>query len=186
MSSTSSVFSYLGNALEANEDSVISVNASSYADQELYKNRLKRKSGLNWYVKFRSEAILYILLIATLLEFLGYGKLHETSFTKELYPYLLVFFCLTLLTYYLGSIGRFKNIFYLISLSRYAIIFPKNHNLSFMKALVLILLPTLIVYTTVTFRSELYYVESYTPVASSITIFFARSSESLSEFIVGH
>lgn len=186
LSSTTTIFSYLSKAVDASDETVIGQSAEGYANQDLYTQRLEKKSQKNWYVLFRSESILYILLFATLFEFIGLAKLKETKFTQDMYPYLIVFFCLTLLTYYLGSIGRFKNVFYLLALSRYAIIFPTNHNNRFMKSLVILLAPTLLIYTVVTFRAELYYVEAMTPISNSITMFCVRSSESLSEFLVGH
>lgn len=186
LSSTTSIFAFLSGAVEVMDGNTVGESASSYANQEIYQQRKAIAETRNWYVTMRSESILYILLIATLIEAFGLVRLQETSFTYQVFPFLIVFFCLTLLTYYLGSVGRFKNIFFLLALTRYTVLFPFNYQSRFIKVLVALLVPTLTLYILVTFRSELYFVESTLFVNNVIGIFFSRSKESLSEFLIGH
>jgi hypothetical protein len=186
LSSTTGIFNILQKAVEATDETTIGQSAESYADQDIYEQNAGKVRSTNWYVQVRASAHYYLFLIVFLLEIVGLLKLRETPFSELMLPVVILFFCLTLLTFNLGSIGRFKNIFMLLIILRYIIIFPLNRSSVFFKSLGVVLIPIVSLYFLVVMRAELYYVESYFPVHNAISFFFFRSDESLSEFIVGH
>lgn len=186
ISNNSTIFSVLESAMELSEDNQISENMESYTDQDKYNENQIKRSNTNWYVKFRANAHIYILLFMVFIEQIGVVKLKENELSSLLNPILIVFFCLTLITFELGSIGRFKNIFILLALTRYVVIYPFNVNSIFLKYSAIVLMPVLLIYTIVTFRTELYFVDPMLIVSNVFGTLLIRSSESLSEFIVGH
>lgn len=186
ISSTTSVFSYLTVAIEATDSTSVGQSMESYADQDIYEQRQQKSSSTNWYVRVRAFAHIYILLLAFLIEFFGFVKSNETEFSKKMMPILTIFFCVALITFNLGSVGRFKNIFLLLILARYVIIYPVNQTGNFFKILMIAMTPVILIYIIVTLRSEFYFIEPLLLINNSIGIFFVRTQENLSEFIVGH
>ena len=167
-------------------ETVVEERVNSYTDQDVLQQRTQKQSQNNWYVSLRSDSILYFLLILTFMEISGFWKFHENEFTEKMFPYLTIFFCVTLLTINLGSIGRFKNIFYLLALSRYVHLFglqPWDSRLRFSSY---ILFPILILYILVTFRAGFYTIDPLLLIHNVVTAFFLESDLSLSEFLVGH
>ena len=186
VSSTTSIMNSIEDVLYFTEGTTIEGEVQGYTNEELLDQRKERNSTNNWYVSLRSDSLFYVLILFMSLEFFGILKLNDTDFTRRLYPLLVLFFCLTLLTYHLGSLGRFKNIFYLLTFARYVLIFPGNINVFLFRLMGYILIPVLILYILVTFRVGLYFVDSYLIINNSIGVFFLNSSESISEFLVGH
>lgn len=186
LSSTTGLFDVLQKAVEATDETTIGQSAESYANQDIYEQRVGKAKKSNWYVQVRASAHYYLFMIVFLLEIIGFVKLKETHYSKMMFPIVVVFLCLTLLTFNLGSVGRFKNIFILLILVRYIVIFPLNRRSLFFKSLGVVLVPIVALFFVVLMRSEFYYIESYLPVHNAISIFFIRADESLSEFIVGH
>jgi hypothetical protein len=186
ISSTTSIFSYLTLAVESTEDTTIGQSMESYADQDIFAQRQQKSSSTNWYVRLKAYAHVYILLLAFLIEFFGLAKSNETEFTKKMMPILTIFFCVTLITFNLGSLGRFKYVFLLLTLARYVIIYPINQTATFFKFFMIAMTPVILIYIIVTLRSEFYFIEPQLLINNSIAIFFVRAQESLSEFIVGH
>jgi hypothetical protein len=173
-------------AVEATDDSTVGQSMESYANQDLYAQKEKKSSSTNWYVRVRAYAHVYILLLAFLMEFFGVVKLSETEFSKKMMPILIIFFCVALITFNLGSIGRFKYIFLLLISVRYVIIYPINQTATFFKFFMIAMTPIILIFIIVTLRAEFYFIEPQLLVNNSIGIFFVRAKESLSEFIVGH
>ena len=186
ISSTTSMLNNIQRAVSITEGTNIEENVGSYTDADLLEQRKSKSNETNWYVSLRSDSVFYLLIIFFILEFGGFLKLKDTIFTSRVYPLIVLFFCLTLLTYHLGSLGRFKNVFYLLVFSRYAIIYPVANNRKVLKSLSIILLPFLVLYILVSFRGGFYFVDAYLVINNIIGVFSLRSTESLSEFIVGH
>lgn len=185
LSSSTGIFKVLSNVVEATEETTVGKSMESYADEDIYKQRLAKRKSVRWYVKFRANAHYYLFFILFSGELLGFFKLSETLFTKRQFPLLVLFFCVALLTFNLGSIGRFKNIFLLLILSRYVVLFQYNFRSYFYKVLGYSLSPIVIIYFIVLLRSELFFIEPQLLFNNSVGLILTRSSESLSEFIVG-
>lgn len=186
LSSTTGIFNFLSKAVEATDETTVGQSMESYADEDIYKQRSTKRKSTNWYVQFRANAHYYLFFILFLGEVAGFFKLRETLFTERHLPMLVLFFCVALLTFNLGSIGRFKNIFLLLILTRYVVLYQYNMSNKFYKVLGYSLVPIVIIYFFVLMRAELYYIEPQLLVNNSIGLFLTRSTESLSEFIVGH
>ena len=184
--STTTVFNYLNKGVSMFEETSLEESVSSYADQSLVQKKQIKHASTNWYVRLRSDSVFYLLIFAFLLEFTGIIRLNTNKITQKLYPYLIVFFAVALIGYNLGSIGRFKNIFYLLAFARYAIIFPININSKYLKYLAMAFSPILVLYVLVTFRGGFYTIDPLLLVSNPIILFLTRSSESLSEFLIGH
>ncbi|MGK7390764.1 MAG: hypothetical protein ACNS60_10440 [Candidatus Cyclobacteriaceae bacterium M2_1C_046] len=186
ISSTTTIFNQLNEGIKAINDTTISKNVEGYVDEEIYAEKQQKLSQRNWYVSLKTDAVFYILVFATLLEALGVFKLRETFFSNQLFSFILIFFCFTLITYNLGSLGRFMYIFFLLAFARYAIIYTINKDKLYIKALAYTLFPTLILYVLVSFRAGFYTVDPLLLINNSISLFFMESEESLSQFLVGH
>jgi hypothetical protein len=159
---------------------------SGYSNEDQLEVRKEKAAGANWYVKLRGEAMLYFLLMITFIEVFGIIQFKSSPFLDKIQPLLILFLCITLLTMNLGSIGRFKNIFYLLSLSRYVILIglqPLNYVL---KVYSYLLIPILVLWVLVIFRAGFYFMDPFLLLNNGITAFFVRSNESLSEFLIGH
>ncbi len=79
-------------------------------------------SETNWYVSFKNISVLYFFIVIGILDVLGILRFKENSFLIKTYPLIVVFLALTLLTSQLGSIARFRFIFYILILSRYIVL----------------------------------------------------------------
>jgi hypothetical protein len=186
VSSTTSLLGFIENSLTFFSETTIEERISGYSDEEQLVGKQEKAAKANWYVKTRAEALLYFLLIITSLEAFGIIKFRNNEFLASMEPLIILFLCITLLTINLGSIGRFKNIFYLLSLSRYIILIgmmPLNHTL---KLYSYILMPILLLWIIVTFRAGFYFTEPLLLVNNVFTTFVMHSEVSLSEFLVGH
>lgn len=186
LSSTTGIFNYLNEAVEITDETTVGQSMESYANEDLYEQRSNEAKSTNWYVQFRGVAHFYLFFILLLGELVGVFTLKETLFSKRHFPVLVLFFCLALLTFNLGSLGRFKNVFLLLILTRYVVLFQHNRNSYLYKILGWCLLPIVTIYFFVSLRSEFYYVEPQLLVSNIISLLLTRSTESLSEFLVGH
>lgn len=190
-----SVFIFISNSISSSlgiiknlssnfEETSIEEASSSYTDEENLNERVLNTQKTNWYVRLKTESILYFLLIIGILDVLGVFRFNENNFSKKMYPLMFIFLILTLLTKDLGSISRFRYVFYLLILSRYTIlagIQPLK-----LKLISYIFLPILVLYIIVSFRAGFYTVEPTLLLNNMIAIFFTHSDVSLSEFLIGH
>lgn len=186
LSTTTGIFNFLQEASTIFEETTIKSSVESYTNQEIYEQRIQKGEQANWYVALWRGGIHYFLLFATLIEFLGLVRWRDTAFTRKLYPLLIIFFCLTLVTFNLGSLGRFKNIFYLLALSRYVVLFAYNFDKRYFKTLSYVLAPLLAINIVISMRAGFYFVDPLLIISNPVILFLTSSSESLSEFIVGH
>jgi hypothetical protein len=86
----------------------------------------------------------------------------------------------------MGSLSRFKYVYFLLLLSRFVILAGLQPENKKMKAITKIFVPFLALYILVTFRAGFYFVDPLLLINNSLTMFFLNSDISLSEFIVGH
>lgn len=167
-------------------DTIIAERMESYGDQDILGERLDRFSQTNWYVQVRAKLLVSILLILTLLELFGVLRWQNNGFTAKLYPFLILFFILTLFTFNLGSIGRFQNVFYLLALFRYAILSGINPASRQLRLISVLLAFVLVLHVLVTFRAGFYTVDPLLLVGNPLILYMYQSGQSLSELIVGH
>jgi hypothetical protein len=186
LSSTTDLFMFLQNWATVFEDTSVEQNVGGYVDQDIYKMRIEKASARNWYVQLSSDLLLYLLLTTCTIDFFGISKLRDTPLTSRLFLCGLLFFSLTLLSFNLGSIGRFKNIFFLLMLVRYAILLNAYPKKMYLKTLAYMLVPVLALHILVSFRSGFYTVDPLLLIGNPITLLLSQSSESLSELLVGH
>ena len=168
------------------QETTIEDSANSYTDEEVLNERIDAKKGNNWYVQLKDDLILYFFLIIGILDVLGILVFRENSFLKRMYPLFVVFLILVLLTKDLGSISRFKYIYYLLFLSRYAILVGIQPYNGLLRYISYSFAPILLLYVVVTFRAGFYTVEPLLLVNNSVLTFFMHSDMSLSEFLIGH
>jgi hypothetical protein len=167
-------------------DSLISSRSDSYTNEDIYHERQHQIANVNWYVSLRGDLIFYFLIFIFLLELVGIIKLPQNVFINRCWPFCIIFFCLTLLTFNLGSIGRFMYIFYLISLVRlYSAISicPWHRGL---RVIALLSVPILLLHVLVTARAGFYFVDPSVLFANAVTMFFLEHDVSLSELLIGH
>jgi hypothetical protein len=176
--------------IESNLDrigiSVLEENVEGYLDDDKLSNRQERSGEQNWYVKLKDESIHYFLVILFIINAFGIFKWEGNEFTKKLFPLLLIFFTLTLMTYNLGSVGRFKYIFYSLCLINYSVLAGLNPDSQSFKVVSRLLLPFLFLHILVYCRALFYWIDPLLIIGNPVVIYLFRSEESLSEFIVGH
>jgi hypothetical protein len=185
-SSVSNSFNAINSFISPLEDSRIVSNATVYTDVDLLNNRVESLNKNNWYVSLSSNGMLYFLLILGIMDLFGVFKFKETLFLKKSYPLLFLFLILTLVTLNMGSLSRFKYVYFLLLLSRFVILAGLQPENKKMKAITKIFVPFLALYILVTFRAGFYFVDPLLLINNSLTMFFLNSDISLSEFIVGH
>ena len=184
--SVSGMFQFLQNWVTIFDDTSIQSNISGYVDEDIYNMRQSEASGRNWYVKLSSDLVLYFFLIVTALDFMGLSKIRDTGLTKRMFPIILLFFALAILAFNLGSIARFKNVFYLLVLARYIIIFNHYPRSYYLRTASFVLIPIFTLYIIVSLRTGFYSVDPMLLVGNAISVLFSQPTESLSEFLVGH
>ena len=186
---TSSVSSSLNtiNKISSNfEETSINESISGYTDEDNLNQRKTAIDQANWYVRFNSQFVLYLFLIIGFFDVLGLFRFKENTFLENTYPLMVIFLALTLLTIDLGSIARFRYVFYLIILSRYTILAglqPFDIKLKFVS---LTFLPILSLYAIVSMRSGFYTVDPLLLINNAFTTFLIHSDISLSELLIGH
>jgi hypothetical protein len=167
-------------------ETTIGSRAEGYSDVEIFGQRIEKSSGANWYKQLQPQALHYFLTIVFLLEFFGLFKWRSNAFLDRLYPFIIIFFCLALLSFSLGSIGRFKNIFYLATLFRYTALCGLNPDSRSLRNLSYIIVPILFLHVMVSFRGGFYYVDPLLLIGNPVVLFLVQSGQSLSEFLIGH
>jgi hypothetical protein len=168
------------------EETSVEDRVEGYSNSELLMQKKAIAAGRNWYINLHQNSLLYVLIFTFLLEFAGFFKWNSNAFLKNLYPLIVIFFCLTLLTFNLGSLGRFRYVFYLLSLVYYAVLYGINPGNRALRILSYILIPLLVLHIAVSARAGFYYVDPLLLVSNPILLFFVQSDVSLSELIVGH
>jgi hypothetical protein len=185
-SSNTQILTTIENNMGIFSGTAIEDRADSYTNQDILEAKQERGDERNWYVKLRGDSILFFLIILFPLEAMGVFGWKTNEFTRRLFPMILLFFCITLLTYNLGSIGRFKNIFYLLCLVNYSVLAGLNPKSRSLNLVAYFLAPLLLLHLLVTFRALFYWIDPLLIIGNPIVIYLFRSDESLSEFIVGH
>ena len=186
LSTVSTSLGAIKNATALFEETAIEESSNPYTNEDSLNERKEQGLQSNWYVRYKNISIFYFFLVLGLLDVLGIFRFEENDFLRATFPLLVAFLALTLLTYGLGSIARFRFIFYILILSRYVILAgfqPFDKKLKFMS---LSFLPILTLYILVVFRAGFYTVDPLLLVNNSIFTFFMHSEISLSELLIGH
>jgi hypothetical protein len=185
-SSLTSIFDFLKNLTSIFDGTQVADRMSSYTDVELLENRQERASGSNWYVSLRGDLLFYFLIIFNLMSSFAILKLKESKFTLKFYHYFVFFMCLALVTYNLGSIGRLKNIFLVLASIRFISLLYINYKNKLFKRYINIFFMIIVFNTIVNFRAGFYFTDPFLLIHNIFTFTLFESSESLSEFIIGH
>lgn len=168
------------------EDTGVQESSAIYTDAEYLEERRKVAGQRNWYVNVKEHSIFYFLAILFSLEVFGVFRWNYNEFLKRLFPWLIIFFCLALLTYNLGSIGRFKNIFFLLALLHYAVLIGLHPQNKVLKNSSYVLVPIFLIHIAVSFRVMFYYIDPLLIVGNPLVLYFFESDQSLNEFLIGH
>lgn len=168
------------------EETSIEKSMENYGNEEDLEARKESFNQTNWYVRLNQYNIFYFLVIIGILDVLGVFRYKENSFLHITYPFFFIFLLLAIFTNELGSIGRFKYVYYLLLLSRLLILSGIDPNKNKFKGIALSFLPILIMYTLVSFRAGFYFVDPTLLINNVFAVFFTESEVSLSEFLIGH
>lgn len=186
VSSVSSSLTTVENITSVFEETAIDDSTSSYTDEGALEIKKEKFSNVNWYVQLRNSSVLYFLIILALFDVFGLFGFKENKFLITTYPLMVIFLTLTLLTIELGSLARFRFVFYILILSRYVILCGLQPNNKILNSIALFFVPFLTFYTIIVFRGGFYTVDPLLLINNAFLTFFINSDVSLSEFLVGH
>lgn len=185
-SSFTSIFDFLKASSSLVDGTQIEDRLSAYTDVDNFQNRQERSSKTNWYVSLRGDLLFYFLIIFNLIKSFKFLNFKETKFTLQFYHFFVFFMCLALVTYNLGSIGRLKNIFIILASIQFISLLYVNYDNKLFKRYVNIFFLIIVFNTIINFRAGLYSVDPFLLFHNVFTFTVFESSESLSEFIIGH
>ena len=168
------------------DETTIKERIEGYTDEENIGARRDLISATNWYVTARANAIVYFFLLIFILEYFNFFNWRYNSFLHKLNPLLLVFFCVTLISFNLPSIARFQYVFFLLLLIHLTVIAGSNLRSKKLTIIAYIMLPILLLHTVVILRAGFYTVDPFLIIGNPLSLFFEHSDVSLSEFIIGH
>jgi hypothetical protein len=186
ITSTTGLLNYASEALTLFEDSSVKDAADSYTNEDELAVRSEAYQKTNWYVRGRENAILFLFIGIFLIEFFGVYKWRTDERIDSWYSLYVLFFCILLISMGLGSLARFKYVFYLLCLVRLLVIVGINPYNNKMKLLYRVMLPIMLLHFFVSCRAGFYYIDPLLFVGNPIVYLVTNSSESLSEFLVGH
>lgn len=186
ISSTTSSLNFVRDLSSNFNETRLESLSDNYTNVDLYADTSEAIDSTNWYVKVEIVGFLYLLIGVFFLEYLGIIKLHRSKFIEDIEPFYVLIFCLSLLTYNLGSIGRFVNVFYLVSLLRLYLLSRLNPRNEFLKWIAYLAVPITIIHFLLSMRSGFYFVDPLLLIANPVVLFFVQSDVCLSELIVGH
>lgn len=185
-SNVSSVFDGIREYTSVTDGTQLEQRLNSYTNTDDYERRQKNSQQNNWYVSLRGDLLFYFLVIIGILTAFNILRWEETEFSKLFYHHFIFFMCLALITYNLGSIGRLKNIFIILSSVRFISLFYKNKYSKSFKQLTYVFFLIVIFNTIVNFRAGFYFVDPLLLIHNTFTFLFVESPTSLSEFLIGH
>ncbi len=186
ISTTTGLLGYAGQALDLFEDSSVKTVASSYTDEDNLLEKQQDADTANWYVKVKQALVTYSFMGIFLLEFFGVFKWRTNKYLDSWYSLYVLFFCIASFTFGLGSLGRFMYIFFLLSVIRLLIVSSINYRNSYIKIVMYWLFPVMLIHVLVSFRAGFYYIDPLLFVGNPVVYFVVHSTQSLSEFLVGH
>jgi hypothetical protein len=186
ISTTTGLLGYADTVLELFEDSSVKEAADSYTNEEDIEERSKAIQSTNWYVWGKEVAVLTVFSLFFLLDFSGVAKWRTDKRMDSWYSLYVLFFCIFMLSNGLGSITRFKYVFYLLSLVRLLLLVTANRNNRSLNLVYYSMFPVMVLHFVVSCRAGFYYVDPLLLVGNPVLYFFTSSQVSLSEFIAGH
>lgn len=169
-----SVFNFMNEYSEIFGDQ-ISQKVNTYANLDFLETRNRKISELNWYVSFNNYALTIFLILLFLLERIRIIKWDKNEIMKNLYPFITIFLALALISYNLGSIGRYKRIFMLFSFIYLTIMASIPNNKLISKYIGIILIPIMIIYAYVIFRTGIQTFDIKLLIVNPITVFILLS-----------
>lgn len=186
VSSTTGSLAYFRASSDYFEETAVESSIDAYSNEEVLESRKIKYQNANWYKKMRTESVFFFFVFVGILDVFGIFRFKENKFLLNIYPVFVIFLALTVLTYNLGSISRFKNVFYLIFLTRYSILAGIQPFDIKLRTISYCLIPIMTIYVLVSFRAGFYTVEPTLIINNLIGVFFVHSNVSLSEFLIGH
>lgn len=186
LTTTTGLLGYASEVLELFEDSSVKDAADSYTNEDDIQERSVSFEKTNWYVQFREVAIMAIMVTTFLLEFLGLLNWKMDKRITSWNSLYVLFFCILMLSYGLGSIARFKYVFFLLWFIRMLLIIDLNRKSHSLHVIYRCLLPAMVLHFFVICRAGFYYIDPLLIVGNPVVFFVTNSSISLSELIVGH
>lgn len=186
ISTTTGLLGYADTVLELFEDSSVKDAADSYTNEEDLEERSKAIQATNWYVWGKESAIIFVFAVFFLVDFTGVAKWRTDKRMDSWYSLYVLFFCIFMMSYGLGSIARFKYVFYLLSLVRLLLLVTVNRNNRSLNFVYYSMFPVMVLHFVVSCRVGFYYVDPLLLVGNPVLYFFTSSSVSMSEFLIGH
>lgn len=186
VSSNTEILNFLVENRGSIEESSVAMASSGYLNEDLLKDYLERSAQANWYVNLRTEMVFYFFIVVFLVEFLGIFRWKTDAYLDRNYALYILFFGIALVTIELGSISRFKYVFYMLAAIRLLCLVRLNPTSFSLKLIAFSLAPILIFYTVVNFRAGLYFVDPLLLIGNPVVYLITHSTTSLSELIVGH
>lgn len=186
LSSATSTLDFLNETISVLDDSRVKTSAASYTNVEVLEGRKTVMAEANWYVRWKELAVTYSMLILFLLEYFSILKIRTDNFLRSWYFLYVLFFCVTLLSFKLGSLGRFSYIFYILTIFRLLYSCSISDITPKLKLISFLLLPTLILHVLVTFRAGFYFVDPLLLVGNPAVFLMESSDISLSQLLIGH
>lgn len=186
ISTTTGLFGFANEAIGIFGENTISEVAGSYTDEEAVNEHNEGNVEVNWYVTARQVLMTYSFMSIFLLDFFGVFKWRTSKYLDSWFPLYVLFFCISMLTYNLGSIGRFMYVFQLLCVIRLLILSSINYKSKALNIIANLLLPVILIHALLSFRSGFYFVDPLLFVGNPIVFFLVHSTTSLSELLVGH
>ncbi len=182
----SSSLGFISSVSSNMDETSVSNRSEAYSSEDFLAARNDKELQTNWYVRYNTNFVLYFFILIGVLDVLGFLKFKENNFLYNTYPLFLIFLILLMITKDLGSISRFRYVFYLLLLGRYLILIGLQPNNKKLKLIAICFMPILFLHIIVSFRSGFYTVDPLLLVNNSVLSFFMHSDISLSEFLIGH
>lgn len=186
VSTTTGLLGYADQALELFEDNSVKTVASGYTDEDNLIEKQKDTDTANWYVKLKQALVVYSFMAIFLLEFFNVFKWRTNKYLDSWHSLYVLFFCIAAFTSNLGSLGRFMYIFYLLCIIRLLILSSINIKNKHLKAITYWMYPVIILHALLSFRAGFYFLDPLLFPGNPYVYFVVHSTESLSEFLVGH
>ena len=185
LSSTTSSFDFVSNAITVFDTDSVTNATSGYLDEEQLEQHVVKAEATNWYVQWRGHLLNVFFILFFVFDFFNLNQwdmAKENPIFDRMYHF---FFLISLFTFNLGSMGRFVYVFYLLILLR-IIQLQTMDSFKKLKTWNLLFVPILVLHIFVTFRAGFYYVDPLLLISPSIALLFVQSEISLSQFLIGH
>lgn len=186
VSSNTEILKFLIENQGAIEETAIGDASAGYLSEDLLEGYLNKSTQVNWYVSLRTDMVFYFFIFIFLLESLGVFRWITDKYLDKSYVLCVLFFAISIVTMELGSMNRFKYVFFLLIAVRLLYLVKLNPSSFTLKLVAFSLAPIMVFYTIINFRGGLYFVDPLLLIGNPMSFMLMHSGTSLSEFLVGH